>query len=238
MKTKMRFAIFAFTFSTILTSSAFAQALPSEPIKGVGYDEAGNPVDDSMRSVVEQGPGRLFSRGGANQEPDLMAGLSSDEPPTGAEITREKIAQWGDPFTPPQLRVRCVKEAWGRLPWGRRWRTCVGHAYDTKTYQRELFLVVRGPDTNQLEAEAKAKVEDALKTCLVVSAGGAATAFYATPSPEPGARIAAAVAAAGESFKVCIGVKKTELAAYFAGVPGRYSVDFDVTGGWSKWSNE
>jgi hypothetical protein len=153
------------------------------------------------------------------------------------EVIRQKVAQWGDPLTPPHIRVRCVKEASGKI-FGKRWRTCVGWATDTKTLQRELFLIVKGPNPDSLADEVKAKIRTALEECLASAVGFGAKAAYATPSPEPMARIAAGFGAGKIAFDQCIAIQKVALSAYFASLPGDYSLDFDATSGWSKWSNE
>jgi len=61
-------------------------------------------------------------------------------PTHAAEYGRQKIAQWTDPFTPPQTRTRCVSEAWGKWPWGGEWRTCNGWATDVRTMQVVVYL--------------------------------------------------------------------------------------------------
>ena len=70
-------------------------------------------------------------------------------------------------------------------------RDCVGHAY--KNLQHEFFLVANGPNLDQVAKQV-------LQEALGVAASAAIGAGLLTPSPEPTARIGAAVAAGKTAF--------------------------------------
>ena len=63
-----------------------------------------------------------------------------------AELSRDKIAQWGDPLTPPQSRTSCIGYASGDWPWGGSWKTCNEWKTEWRHIEVEAFLVVNGPD--------------------------------------------------------------------------------------------
>ena len=152
-----------------------------------------------------------------------------------AEFGRDKIAQWGDPFTAPQTRTRCVSYAWGSWPWGGGWKTCNGWATDVRTMQVVVYAKTLGPDN--LAKEAQSAVEAAVKVCAALAGGSALTALTATPSPEVASRIAAAYGAASSAFVACIGKKSSELTAVGVGTSS-LKLAFDTETHWSKWSNE
>ena len=154
---------------------------------------------------------------------------------SAAEFGREKVAQWGDPFTAPQTRTRCVSEAWGRWPWGGEWRTCNGYATDTKTLQVVIYSKSLGPDN--LKQEAISAVNEVAKVCGTLAGASAITAFSGTPSPEIAARIAAAYASASGVFSSCIGAKASELSAVGVGTAA-LKLAFETETFWTKWSNE
>ncbi|MEN9413228.1 MAG: hypothetical protein RLZZ342_315, partial [Candidatus Parcubacteria bacterium] len=60
------------------------------------------------------------------------------------DFHQQKLAQWGDPFTLPQTRTRCIHEAKGDWPWGGGWSTCTEWAVDNRTMQCSVYL--RVPD--------------------------------------------------------------------------------------------
>jgi hypothetical protein len=154
---------------------------------------------------------------------------------SAADYGRQKIAQWGDPFTPPQTRTRCIRYATGKWPWGGEWKTCIEWATDIKTMQVAVFAKVLGPD-NLSEAAASA-VQDAAKVCAATAAAAAAAFIAGTPSPEIAGRLAAGYAAASETFSGCIGAKASALTTVGVGT-AVLKLAFESETFWSKWSNE
>lgn len=162
----------------------------------------------------------------------LLAGaaLAIAAPSARAEdFYTRKLAQWGDPFTPPQTRVRCAKWASGSWPWGGGWKTCIGHAVDTKTMQCEVFAKV--PNLSGLPAQAEKAARQVAEACAAVALAAGATAFAGTPSPELGGRIAAAMAVVQPAFATCVNSKGGAALAALA-------IRLDQSCGWSGWSNE
>jgi len=199
------------------TSLVTGMFLLSMPLYGVaadrtinvqGYDSRGYPTFEKSATAALSGPGQY--------------GMT-------------KIAQWGDPLTPPQTRTRCVSEAWGKWPWGGEWRTCNGWATDYRTMQVEVYMKGLGPA--DVSAAAKEVIENVVRTCVGLASVVAVNALWATPSPEPAARIAAAYAGGSATFTGCISGKAAELTA--VGVTtAALQLAFDQSSGWSKWSNE
>jgi hypothetical protein len=48
----------------------------------------------------------------------LSVALAIASTSMAADIARQKIGEWGDPFTPPQSRTSCIGYASGDWPWG------------------------------------------------------------------------------------------------------------------------
>lgn len=140
-----------------------------------------------------------------------------------SELFNEKVAQWGDPFTPPQTRVRCISESWGRWPWGGEWRTCNAWATDTKNLQIVVTLIVTGPDGRDDAAR------NLVRNCKDVAVAAAVATFFGTPSPELYARLVAAKEMAEKSFVACISS---------GSIIGVFDFKFVDSYYWSKWSNE
>lgn len=151
------------------------------------------------------------------------------------DFGRQKLAQWGDPFTPPQTRTRCVSEAWGNWPWGGGWRTCNGWATDTRTMQVSVYIKSIGPDN--VGQAAKDAVNAAVKVCTTVAAGAAGAGFLNTATPDLATRIGAAYVAGLGQFGSCMGAKAGELSALGVAV-GALNLAFDTDSHWSMWSNE
>jgi hypothetical protein len=154
---------------------------------------------------------------------------------TAAEYGREKIAQWGDPFTLPETRQRCVSMAWGKWPWGGEWKTCNGHAVDHRTMQVAVYVKTLGPDG--LTQAAANVVTAVAKTCSQVAAAAGMAGLVGTPSPELGGRLATGYAAAKTAFLGCIGAKANELTAVGVATTA-LNLGFDTESYWSAWSNE
>lgn len=196
-------------FSMVVLALPAHSEPTSKSINVEGYDLKGYPVFEKKSKALNLAP--------------------------GGEYGRKKIAQWGDPLTPPQTRTRCVSEAWGKWPWGGEWRTCNGWATDYKTMQVEVFMKGLGPA--DIKDAAVSTVESIVATCVGLSSAVAVSALWATPSPEPAARIAAAYAGASATFTGCITGKASELTA--VGVTtAAIQLAFDSSSGWSNWSNE
>lgn len=165
----------------------------------------------------------------------LLAGLTHLAPANAAEFGRQKVAQWGDPLTPPHTRTRCIGYASGTWPWGGGWKTCNQWATDTRTMQVYVWSKSLGPDN--LNAVAAAAVESTAKVCAGSAGIAAAGAIAGTPSPEVAARLAAGYAAATAAFSACVGAKASSLASVGVATAA-LKLAFDQTSGWSKWSNE
>lgn len=160
----------------------------------------------------------------------LFALICSTATASSQDYVRHKLAQWGDPLTPPQTRTRCVSEASmtgiecrGFPPTCRptRWSTCNGWATDNRTMQCEAFL--RVPQVSTLPDHLKRAAADVAKTCLVF----AVTTAGVTASMTAGAALAAVQ-------PVFLGCVKSKGGAAL----GALSVSVDQSCGWSKWSND
>lgn len=115
----------------------------------------------------------------------MTASLSAASAAVNVE---QKIGQFGSPV---ELRTTCVKWASGKWPWGGGWKTCIGHKYDM--LQHEFFVIASGPD---LDEAAGRIVQEALGVAVAAAVG----VGLLTPSPEPMARVGAALAAAKTAF--------------------------------------
>jgi len=104
-----------------------------------------------------------------------------------AVIEEKKILE----FKGPEVKTECVKWAKGKI-FGKKWKTCIGHAYTFKTHQ--YFLTIEGPEN--LEDAARNFVRSSAATAIAVGITTAA----AWPSPEPMTRAAAGLEAAKVSF--------------------------------------
>jgi hypothetical protein len=165
----------------------------------------------------------------------LAAVVSGLSVANAADYGREKLAQWGDPFTLPQTRERCVSMAWGKWPWGGEWKTCNGHAVDHRTMQVAVYVKALGPDN--LSAAAANVVTAVARTCTQLAAGAGMAGLAGTPSPELAGRLTAGYAAAKTAFLGCIGAKANELTAVGVATAA-LNLAFDTESYWSAWSNE
>lgn len=198
-----------FLFLISMPLSGIAAQVPNNDLNVDGYDSKGFPNFDKK---------------------DLGSALSS-----GGQYGRKKIAQWGDPLTLPQTRTRCIGEAWGNWPWGGEWRTCNQWATDYRTMQVEVYMNGIGP--TDLSEAARSVVENIVATCVGLSSAVAVAALWATPSPEPTARVAAAYAGASATFTGCLSGKAAELTAVGLATAA-IKLAFEQSAGWSNWSNE
>lgn len=142
----------------------------------------------------------------------LLAPLSA----SAAELARHKIAEWGDPLTPPQSRTECVSYASGNWPWGGGWKTCNGWKTQWRHMEVEYFLVVSGPD------DLSGEVKNAAVQCAVTAAAAAVGAGVTTGG-------SAALGAAKVAFMACISAKGAELA-------GKFAITLDTPSHWTDWS--
>jgi hypothetical protein len=132
-----------------------------------------------------------------------------------AEIKRDKIAQWGDPLTPPQSRTTCIGYASGNWPWGGGWKTCSEWKTEWRHMEVEAHLVISGP--SDLGDAAK----NAASACALTAIAAGAAAGYASGGT-------AAIAAAKVAFTACMGTKGIEIA-------DQYSIDFQTNSFWTDW---
>ncbi|MBB4297248.1 hypothetical protein GGI55_001775 [Rhizobium leguminosarum] len=126
------------------------------------------------------------------------------------DYIRWKWFEYPDPFTLPKVKMRCVKEASAHVPcpvWTNparfcRKSTCIGHAYETKALRVTPTFVVSGPKAGN--KSIRATVEGIAAGCAIKAVTTGKAAAAATPSPEPTARIAAALGSSVATFKACI----------------------------------
>src|SRR6266436_2861323 len=126
----------------------------------------------------------------------LVAGLSTlnVQSVEAAQLSRQKIGQWGDPLTPPQSRTSCVNYASGNWSWGGGWKTCVGWKTEWRHMEVEMYLQIDGP-SNASEAVRQAVID-----CAKVAAAAAVGAGVYTGG-------SAALAAGKVAFEACTTAK-------------------------------
>lgn len=113
----------------------------------------------------------------------LAVALSTVEPSSALAAFQEKrkLAQFGI-----EPKLECVN--WTRIFGADQ---CIGHA--VKFLQHEFTLIANGPDLDQA-------VRPVLEKALGLAASAAISTGMLTPSPEPAARISAAIAAGKAAF--------------------------------------
>ena|SRR5947209_1361605 len=146
----------------------------------------------------------------------LFGAMLAAAPASAAEIARQKIAQWGDPLTPPHTRTSCISYASGNWPWGGGWKTCNGWKTDVQTMQVEAFLVTSGPD------DLKQEVMKSVTRCAMIAGVAGAGAGYASGGT-------AAVTAAKVAFSAC-------LSREGVGMADKYNISVETKSHWSDWS--
>ena len=151
--------------------------------------------------------------------PLALAICAMSQPSMAAELSKSKLAQWGDPLTPPQSKTECIGYAKGNWPWGGGWKTCNQWATRWRHMEVEYFLVVNGPD------DVSAEVKNVVVQCAVVAVGAAGTTVALTD----GAAAPAAVAAAKVAFGACLATKGQELV-------DKYSISGASSSHWTDWS--
>jgi hypothetical protein len=152
-----------------------------------------------------------------------------------AEYGRKSIAEWNDPFTPPETRTRCIADARGDWPWGGEWSFCKEWATDTKWMVVEIFTKTIGPDASSVVA--RDAIEAVAQACGQKAAAVAVVALLSTPSPEVGARLAVAWPLAVAAFNACLADESARLVAVSVATTA-LKLSFEPTSHWSRWSNE
>jgi hypothetical protein len=218
-------ALIVLTLGTMFIPPAYSQ---EDGSIFTGYDKNGYPIDTPIGGSLGEmsAPMDLALIDGA----DAGAGLAAN-----SDLVRTKIAQWGDPLTPPQTRTRCIGYASGKWPWPAKggWKTCNEWATDYKTMQVSAYI--KSVSSKQIERAAVAAVKKAVTTCVGAATAAATAALFATPSPEPAARMAAAYTAGQVVFKACMTDQagKRALAGFAADA---FDLAFDFESHWSDWS--
>lgn len=126
------------------------------------------------------------------------------------DYVRLKWFEYPDPFTLPKVTMRCVKKASADVPcptWAKPLRmcrksTCIGHAYETKALRVTPTFVVSGPKSGS--KAVRHIVEGVAAGCAIKAASSGKVAAAGIPSPEPAARVAAALGSGIAVFKACI----------------------------------
>lgn len=166
----------------------------------------------------------------------LLASLTNVA--SAGEYYRDKWFEYPDPTTAPKVTVRCVKEASTNVPcptWKEPLRmclktACVGHAYETELLRVSPTFVVTGPES--ADESVKKAVEAIVAVCSVQAVTAAKGAGAATPSPEPAARVGAALATGITYFKGCIAA--ADAAAVAAGILNQLEFRIDTPTHWAK----
>lgn len=133
-------------------------------------------------------------------------------------IISQKIAEWGDPLTPPQCETKCSKYASGDWPWPAHggWKTCIGWTTKWRHMEVEAFLDFNGPDNITDD------IKNAVGTCALVGAAAAGIAGIVTDG-------AAAAAAAQTAFIACMKVKGVQEL-------DKFHVSFRTSSHWTDWA--
>lgn len=140
----------------------------------------------------------------------VLAAVSFSTTALAGQIVSKKVAQWGDPLTPPHSRTSCANiKKLGSA------KLCVGWETQWQHMEVEGFLNFNGPD--HLDQDAVKAVED----CAEVGAAAAGVLTIATDG-------AAAVAAAEPAFIACLKVKGVQEL-------DKYSVAFKTHSHWTDY---
>ena len=133
-------------------------------------------------------------------------------------ILSQKVAEWGDPLTPPQSETECTGYASGDWPWPAHggWKTCNQWTTKWRHMEVEAFLDFNGPDDISTDAR------NAVGTCALVAAASAGIVAIATDG-------AATAAAAQTAFVACLKVKGVQEL-------DKYSVTFRTASQWTDWA--
>ena len=121
--------------------------------------------------------------------------LSANGSAMAAVDVEKKIGQFGSPI---EWKLECVKWAIWHVPEVHGFnikmverKDCIGHAY--KNLQHSFFVVAKGPDAEQAAVQV---LQEAMAAAVAATVGTG----ILTPSPEPTARIAAAIVAGKQAF--------------------------------------
>ena len=135
-------------------------------------------------------PSRIIGNGLAAAALAIALGTSAGVPAAHAAVNIDKrLGQFG-------LETRfegCSKWASGNWPWPARggWKVCVSP--NMQFLQHDFHLVIVGPDADE-------GVRKVLEEAVAAATSAAVGTGLLTPSPEPAARIGAALAAAKAAF--------------------------------------
>lgn len=155
-----------------------------------------------------------------------------------ADYVRQKWFDVPSPLVAPRVTAKCVKTASAHVPcptWQKPLRqclksTCIGHAYTTDVERTSAIFIVSGPDSPS-EAVKRA-VEGVASLCAYKAIASGKKAAAATPSPEPSARVGAALATTVGIFKLCI--SKVTAGAVVAGIARQLSIRIDTPKHWAR----
>lgn len=158
-------------------------------------------------------------------------------PVCAEDYFRETWFEYPDPTTAPRVTARCVQEASLDVPcptWSEPFRMCrgygcTGHAYTTELLRVAPTFVVSGPSSG--EEAVKRAVQGIVAVCAANGTVAAKAAAAVTPSPEPGARIAAGIGAGITSFKACIATANATAVA--AGIVNQLEFKVDSPTHWA-----
>lgn len=147
-----------------------------------------------------------------------------------AEYYNKKWFDYPDLFTAPRVTTSTGCAHWVE---GLGAKICTNPTHftvRTELLRRDVVFVVSGPDSPS-EAVRRA-VAGYATGCSVIAVHAATTAAAATPSPEPGARIAAAAASLYGSFAACISA--ISVGGVAGSILGQLNIRIDTSS--SHWS--
>jgi hypothetical protein len=148
-----------------------------------------------------------------------------------ADYYRQKWFDYPDPFTAPKIETHTGCAHWIK-PWGGA-KICTNPTHvqvQVGLLRKDVVFVVSGPDAP--DQGVRNAVEGYAAGCAAQAITVALGAAAATPSPEPGARIAAGSAALVGSFSAC--VSAISAAGIVGGIVSQLHVNIDTSG--SHWS--
>ncbi len=134
-------------------------------------------------------------------------------------LLKQKIGEWGDPFTVPQSKTECNGWNSGDWPWGGGWKTCVSWGTQWRHMEVEAFLEFYGPD------DLTADIHSAINTCLTAAIAAGIAAIPIGVATDGAGCVAAAMGA----FGACIATKGI---AEFE----KYSCQFTTDSYWTDWA--
>jgi hypothetical protein len=147
-----------------------------------------------------------------------------------AQTIDHKLAQWTDPFTAPQTRTVCVRWAKIDVPFdataAETAKVCVGHRYQFKTSEVELFLLV-GIRNAADPQEVRSVIDEALKQGAPALSAAAVVDCYITGCGN-------ALATAKVAFIVTLEAYVERMGGL--GTPGDdFGFEVETRSDWSDW---